>query len=132
MLRRFRLLIMVLALLLFPAAGSAVAARARFHYAPDAQGNLCLQGATQSSALYGLAQPAECPPPRPTHFLTFRHPCSGCLVTVPICFPLDSTPRIEYRYRRVIYNYGSYTIEVLFLADGSVDVVYNSGLLRAL
>jgi hypothetical protein len=38
---------------------------------------------------------------------------------------------MEYRTRRVIYNYGSDTVEVHFLPDGSVDVIYNSGLFRA-
>ena len=52
-------------------------------------------------------------------------------ITVPLSFP-EGTPRIEHRADRVIYNYGSYTVEVHFLPDGSVDVVYNSGLRRAL
>ena len=38
--------------------------------------------------------------------------------------------RLEYRYNRIIYYYGSETVEVVFLTDGTVDVVYNSGLLR--
>jgi hypothetical protein len=44
----------------------------------------------------------------------------------------EGTPRIEHVWRRIVYNYGSYTVAVLFLPDGSVDVIYNSGLLRGL
>jgi hypothetical protein len=36
---------------------------------------------------------------------------------------------MAYRTNRVVYNYGSYTVEVQFLPDGSANVVYNSGLL---
>ena len=51
------------------------------------------------------------------------------MVTVPVALP-QGTPNIEYLARRVVYNYGSYTVSVLFLADGSVDVIYNSGFAR--
>jgi hypothetical protein len=63
--------------------------------------------------------------------VTFGHPCTGQTVVVPLALP-DSTPQMEYRPNRVIYNYGSYTVEVHFLANGLVDVIYNSGLFRAL
>jgi hypothetical protein len=63
--------------------------------------------------------------------VTFRHPCTGLTVVAPLALP-DSTPRMEYRTNRVIYNYGSYTVEVHFLPDGRVDVIYNSGLFREL
>ena len=39
---------------------------------------------------------------------------------------------MEHRDDRIIYNYNDYYIEVRFLQDGSVDVIYNSGLLRPL
>ena len=51
-------------------------------------------------------------------------------ITVPLALP-DSTPRMEYVRDRVVYNYGDYTVEVQFLPDGSADVFYDSGLLRA-
>jgi hypothetical protein len=63
--------------------------------------------------------------------VTFRHGCSGQLVSVPIAFP-EGTPRVAYRASSIMYNYGSYTVEAVFLADGSVDVIYDSGLLRPL
>jgi hypothetical protein len=52
-------------------------------------------------------------------------------VIVPLALP-EGIPVIEHRNGRVIYNYGTYTVETVFLPDGTVDVVYNSGLLRAL
>jgi hypothetical protein len=70
-------------------------------------------------------------PPRPTHFISYRHPFSGGSVTVPLALP-QGTPNIQYQARRVVYNYGSYAVSVLFLADGSVDVIYSSGLMRGL
>ena len=63
--------------------------------------------------------------------VTFRHPFTGRNITVPLRMP-DSTPRMEHRDDRIIYNYNDYYIEVRFLQDGSVDVIYNSGLLRPL
>jgi hypothetical protein len=50
-------------------------------------------------------------------------------VTVPLCLP-EGTPRVEHVRDRIVYNYGSYTVEVRFLPDGSVDVLYSSGLFR--
>jgi hypothetical protein len=68
---------------------------------------------------------------RPNRLVTFRHPYTGRNATVPMRLP-DGTPRMEHRADRIIYNYGDYTVEARFLPDGSVDVVYNSGLLRPL
>jgi hypothetical protein len=62
--------------------------------------------------------------------VTFRHPCTGRSLVLPLALPRD-TPQMEYRTNRTIYNYGSYTVEVSFLADGTADVIYNNGLLRA-
>jgi hypothetical protein len=125
----------VVAIVLFATAGTAAAARARFHYVPaDANGRMTLDAASivgPRLSLFGGAQPAEAVPPRPNRLASFRHPCTGRFVTVPLALP-EGTPTIEYRGQRVIYNYGSYTVEIQFLPDGSVDVVYNSGLLRAL
>jgi hypothetical protein len=125
----------VLASLFFLAAETAQAARARFHYTPaDANGGMRLDPAGSSGprfSFFGGTTPAAANPPPPTIALTYRHPYAGRYVTVPLALPAD-TPRIEYRGQRVIYNYGSYTVEVHFQPDGSVDVVYNSGLLRAL
>jgi hypothetical protein len=123
--------------LLLSLSGTASAARAIFHYAgpADGRGAMSLKPSGPCGTIgeyisfYGR-EPCN-RPPRPTCVVTYRHPCSGRSVSVPLAFPL-STPRIEYRTDRVIYNYGSYTIEVHFLADGSVDVVYDSGLFRAL
>jgi hypothetical protein len=38
---------------------------------------------------------------------------------------------MEHRADRTIYDYGSYTVSVVFLPDGTVSVIYDSGLMRA-
>lgn len=124
--------------LLLLTAGPAAAARVRFHYVPvDDQGTLAPQSGGPTAApaerltWRGAWEPWSCAPPHPTCLLTYRHPCTGQAVTVPLALP-EGTPTIEYRRNRVVYNYGSYTVEVHFLPSGGVDVIYNSGLLRAL
>ena len=79
---------------------------------------------------FGLRRQAYAQMPRPTHLVTFRHPI-GRNVTMPLTLP-DGTPLMEARADRIVYNYGSYVVEVRFFGDGSVDVVYNSGFLRPL
>jgi hypothetical protein len=69
--------------------------------------------------------------PRPTHVVTYRHPYTGQNVSVPMTLP-ESTPRIVHATDRIVYDYGSYTVTSRFLPDGSVDVIYNSGLFRPL
>jgi hypothetical protein len=111
------------------------AERVRFHYgpgdvianAPAAPGPAVVG---QRISLFGGAEPYTCSF-RPTAVVTFRHCSTGQPVSVPLRLP-DSVPRIEHRGNRVIYNYGSQTIEIVFTEDGGVDVVYNSGFLRPL
>ena len=79
----------------------------------------------------GAGREPACNPPHPTCYLTFQHPCTGQAITLPLRLPIDSTPRIEHRYNRLIYNYGSDSVEIEFLTDGSADVIYNSGLRRS-
>ena len=134
--KRIRWFALLLTVALVPS--WAAAEQVRFHFVPvDAYGRVCLQPALASGTageyltwLGTVSQPSPAPP-RPTHLDTFRHPCTGLTLTVPICFP-EGSPRLEYRSSRIIYNYGSYTVEAHFLPDGSVDILYNSGLLRAL
>ena len=118
-------------------AANVCAAQLRYRYVPvDAQGNTTMQpdasGAPgeRISFFAGGRQPT-CSQPRPTCIQTFRHPCTGQPVSVPLALPQD-TPVIEHVRNRVVYNYGSYTVEVRFLPDGSVEVVYNSGFLRGI
>lgn len=68
---------------------------------------------------------------RPTHMVTYRHPATGANVIVPLTLP-ESTPNVEHVFDRIIHNYGSYTVSTIFLPDGSVEVMYNSGALRPL
>jgi hypothetical protein len=124
------------AALLFGTAGPAAAGQARFRYVPvDAAGNTTLvtpvsgAGPGERVRWFGAVRQPYDRQPRPTHLVTYRHPYTNRDVTVPVSFP-GGTPRLEYRSDRVIYNYGSYTVEAQFFPDGSVDVVYDSGLLR--
>jgi hypothetical protein len=110
------------------------AGRVRYHYVPvDGAGNTSLQPDAGSAGArvtrLGLTPTPYADQPRPTHLVTVQHPCSGRRITVRLTLP-DSTPRMEHRPNRIIYNYGSDTVEVRFLPDGSVDVVYDSGLIR--
>jgi hypothetical protein len=122
------------ALFMFLASGTARAAVARFHYVPASNGGaMILQPATapQAGPLLGLFRASDAPAPRPNQVITFRQPFTGGPVSVPLRLA-EGTPNVEYRTNRIVYNYGSYAIEVQFLEDGSVDVIYNSGLFRAL
>jgi hypothetical protein len=131
-----RTLLCVTALLL-ATAGKAGAERARFHYAPTGPGGaLQLQPAAdgapgERAGSFGKARGSMCEPPRPTCCVRFKHLCTGQDVTVPLALPCD-TPVIQHVRQRIVYNYGSYTVEVRFLPDGCVDVIYNSGLLRGI
>lgn len=131
--------ILAAAFVLAAACGTARAERVRFHYVPaDGAGNVVIarsspQGAVgeRRSWYGGPAEPAV-GSPRPNYVVTFRHPYTGGNVNVPLALPVDSTPRVEHRGDRTIFNYGSYTVETQFLPDGSVDVTYNSGFGRPL
>ncbi|MCC6419795.1 MAG: hypothetical protein IT429_16295 [Gemmataceae bacterium] len=139
MLRRRLLTAGLVALaLIVVSADTARAARVRYHYGA---GDVCgaVVSASGPQAAYGqrvsyfgtILGPAPCPV-RPTHLVTFYHPHAGRNVNVPLALPPDSTPRIEHRRNRIIFNYGSDTVETIFLEDGSVDVEYNSGFGRPL
>jgi hypothetical protein len=135
---RFNLgLCLCMAVLFLPtAACQAFAGRVRFHYAPvDDHGNTTMKpgqcgGPGERVSWFGFVSEPYFNQPRPTHLATFRHSYTGRAVAVPLTLP-ESTPRIEHRGRHwLIYNYGSDTVEVHFLPDGSVDVIYDSGLFR--
>jgi hypothetical protein len=113
------------------AAAPAGAARLRYHLVADPASGGCLKApaAGERRTLTGW-EPYNCPPPRATRLVNFRHPCTGQMVSVPLALP-DATPRMEYVRDRVVYNYGDYTVEVRFLKDGSAEVLYDSGLFRA-
>src|SRR5204863_1272594 len=114
----------------------AAAEQIRFRYVPvDDGGSTSMAPVSPTAAvgervmLLGAVRRPHVNQPRPTHLVTFRHPYTGRDVTVPLALP-PGTPRLEYRSARVIYNYGSYTVEAHFFRDGSVEVVYDQGLLR--
>jgi hypothetical protein len=117
-------------------ASSAQAAWARLHYVESGtSGTLAYQpegSASRATTSYMGLNVAPAPAvPRPTHIVTFRHAYTGRMVSVPIAFPFG-TPRLAYRTDSVVYDYGTYSITVRFIEDGSVDVVYRSGLFRSL
>lgn len=116
------------------AQGQARAEVVRYRYTPDACGNLQLvlgPGGAPGERSGWLGGPAT-PFPRQviaTHVVSFRHLHTGCNVNVPITFP-DSSPRMETIGDYVQFNFTSYLIRVVFLPNGAVDVVYNSGWFR--
>ncbi len=122
---------LVAGVFLVVAAQPAAAARTRFLLAADPgdSGYLRVPVAGERLTLTGW-KPYACPPPRATQLVSFRHPCTGRTVSVPLALP-ESTPRMGYTRDRVTYNYGSDTVEVQFLPDGSAYVFYDSGLFRA-
>ena len=136
MLTRFsRLALPLIVGLFWLGANSANAEVVRYRYVPkDACGNTVLvagaNGApgTRSAWLGGPGEPFN-RVPAPTVMVTFLHPVTKRNVIVPMTFP-QGTPRVENRGDRVLYNWSGYQIQARFLADGSVEVLYNSGVLR--
>jgi hypothetical protein len=125
-------------LLLGAAPSWAAAEQMRYHFVPaDACGKMTQVPAGPEGTLGELKRGLGIVPlpysyaVRPNQMVTFRHPLSGRNVTVPLRLP-EGPPRLEHRADRIVYNYGDYTVDARFLPDGSVDVVYNSGLLRPL
>jgi hypothetical protein len=110
------------------------AERVRFHYGPDAfpGGTLAWGGGALAGgeriSLFGGTEPYTCPLV-PTKMVTVQHFYTGQLVCIPMRLP-DDVPLIQRRYNSTILNYGSYTVEVHFSPDGSLDVIYNSGPFR--
>ena len=127
----------VMASLLFGGGESASAARVRYHYVvADPCGKTVLQPAGNGApgervCYFGKGGEWYACAPRPNTLATFCHLYTGAKVIVPLDLPIG-TPRIEHVWRRIVYNYGSYTVEVRFVPDGSVDVIYNSGPCREL
>jgi hypothetical protein len=115
------------------------AADLRYHYVPvDAAGNTQLAPVVQPGGggspgerirFLGFVREPAATQPKPTHLVTFKHSFSARNITVPLTLP-PATPRMSIRRDSVMYNYGSEQVEVQFLRDGTVDVVYSSGLLR--
>jgi hypothetical protein len=118
--------------------GVAKGAVVRFHFVPaDGSNQLVLQPGPSGAA--GEWRPwagSSRREPysgnlRPNQLVTFNHPYTCRQVVVPLAMPGD-VPQIQHVRDRVVFNYGSYTITVQFLADGSADVIYNSGFFRDL
>jgi len=115
------------------------AAELRYHYVPiDAAGNTQLAPVVQPGGggspgerirFLGFVHEPAATQPKPTHLVTFRHSFTGRNITVPLTLG-PGTPRMSYSRESAVYNYGSESVEVQFLKDGSADVVYSSGLLR--
>jgi hypothetical protein len=115
--------------------GRAEAGAVRYHYVPADSGAYTTMKPTDDGVgerlrWFGtVREPHNCPL-RPTHMVTFCHPYTHANVAVPLALP-EGTPDILHGPDRITFNYGSYAVRVRFLADGSVDVVYDSGFLRA-
>jgi hypothetical protein len=116
---------------------SACAERVRYHFAPaDLCGNTAQTPAGPCNAIgervsyLGISRTPYNGVLRPTQMVTFIHPVTKANVSVPLALPPDSTPKMEYSANRVVFDYGIYQVDVRFLPDGSVDVIYDSGLRR--
>lgn len=64
--------------------------------------------------------------PKANCLKTYRHRCTGQTVTVPLYLPSD-TPRIAHTWSGISYQYTGFSVNVHFLEDGSVEVVYDNG-----
>jgi hypothetical protein len=115
------------------------AADLRYHYVPvDAAGNTQLAPVVQPGGggspgervrFLGFVKEPATTQPKPTHLVTFKHSYTKRNITVPLTLA-PGTPRMSYSRDSVSYNYGSERVEVEFQKDGSVDVIYSTGLLR--
>ena len=120
-------------LVFFGTTGTAEAARVRYHYVP-AGDNCAMQLAPSTYGTPGVrvtllgSGPDNRQPPAATCVKTYRHPCTGQTVNVPLNLP--GNPSVYYRTNGVLYDYTGDFVEVRFLPDGSVDVIYSSGFLR--
>jgi hypothetical protein len=116
-------------------AGTADAAAIRFHYVPadaDSCGTTAMKPACDGECTrwFGKVREHYNGHVQPTHIVIFHHPYTGQNASVPLALP-EGTPIILHGPDRVTFNYGSYAVRVRFLPDGSVDVIYDSGFLRA-
>jgi hypothetical protein len=119
-------------------ANPACAERVRYHFSPaDLCGKTVQTPAGACNAIgervsyLGLSTTPVNYMLKPTYIVTFRHPFSKQNVTVPLALP-PYTPIISYYSNRVTLTYGGYSVDVVFLPDGSVDTIYDSGLFRPL
>jgi hypothetical protein len=133
--RRITFALVTFLVLALPAATRAE--MVRFHFVPvDAAGTMrhvpCGPDGAAGELLqgFGMRRQGYAQIPRATHLVTFRHPI-GRHVTVPLALP-EGPPSVATRADRIVYSYGTFSVEVHFVNDGSVDVIYNSGFLRPL
>lgn len=123
----------VAALLILLNTGTARAERLRYHYVP-ASDNAPMTLAPSAFGTPGVRVTlrGSCAdnrqPPCATCVKTFRHPCTGQIVNVPVNLP--GNPSIYNKTNAVLYDYSDNFVEVRFLPDGTVDVIYGSGLFR--
>ncbi len=124
--------------LVFAFAGIAKADVVRFRYSPS---DLCGHTALKPDPcggvgewrpwLFGVRRSSYYCRPNPTHLVTFLHPHTNRHVKVPLALP-GGTPQTFTTTEAITFTYTSYSVRVEFRRDGSVDVVYNSGIFRPL
>jgi hypothetical protein len=126
---------LAVSLLLIAPGQSVQAARLRFHYAAGCQGSTAAPvqasaACTERLSWFGtVTEPYSGRLPRPPQYISYCHPYTGQAITLPVALP-EGTPRIEHRGSRLVYNYGSYVVEVQFFPNGSAEVIYNPGPFR--
>jgi hypothetical protein len=111
----------------------AQAERVRYHFAAtDICGSTTQTPAGQCNAIgervayFGLGTSPYSGVVRPNYLVTLFNPVTRGTVTVPLALP-EGTPQMRHGRNRLIFDYGTYQVEVVFLPDGSVDVYYDSG-----
>jgi hypothetical protein len=108
----------------------------RYHYTPTGPGGqLVLQPTAEGAPgewrpwAFATRRSGYNREPKANRVVTYVHPSTGRQVNVPIAFP-EGTPTVMSETGAITYAYTLYTIRVEFLVNGSVDVVYNSGIGR--
>jgi hypothetical protein len=118
------------------AAGPARAERVRYHFTPaDLCGSTAQTPAGPCNAIgervsyLGISRTPYGGVLRPTYLVTFFNPVTRANVSVPLALP-EGTPTMRYGTNSAVFDYGIYQVNVHFLPDGSVDVIYDSGFRR--
>ncbi len=102
--------------------GTVEAARLRYRYVPGgADGVMTLAPSAFGTPGVRITLRGSCPD---------SHPFSGQTINVPLNLP--GNPTIYYKTNAVLYDYSGDFVEVRFLPDGSVEVIYSTGLFRSI
>jgi hypothetical protein len=113
--------------------GAASAEQIRILYCPQDSGPTTVMKAADPGKPTGVRvsgfglrrEPYYCLP-KSNCLRTFCHTCTKQNVTLPLYLPA-ATPRVAHTWRGISYQYTGFAVNVNFLQDGSVEVVYDNG-----